>query len=308
MSIKSLLWLGLALVSQASTTIPHARGNDSFPYQLLEKSCINQDCSATRITISNPPINLWNAQLIQQFNSYLLSVNDTSATTPKVVVISSDVPDFYIAHLDLHLLSATHPPPPQVNVTDTLNKYYENLNLLLSIPVIFVAEITGRAWGSGDEHLMHMDMRFAGPDAVFSAPETALGVIHVGGLQWLVESIGPSRTMEYMLSSAQVNATQAASIGWVNSAYTSAEALRNHVDTLVTRIAKFEVDALRATKKSVAQQKPTQEMFAKDQATFAALASEPSVQAVADKILNLSGDQGKAWELNISDNIVRDIY
>lgn len=153
-----------------------------------------------------------------------------------------------------------------------------------------------------------MDMRFAGPDAVFSAPEAALGVIHVGGLQWLVESIGPSRTMEYMLSSAQVDATEAASIGWVNSAYTSAEALRNYVDTLVTRIAKFEVDALRATKKSVAQQKPKQEMFAKDQVAFAALVSEPSVQVVADKILNLSDNQGKVWELNISDNIARDIY
>jgi len=151
-------------------------------------------------------------------------------------------------------------------------------------------------------------MRFAGPDAVFSAPEAALGVIHVGALQWLVESIGPSRTMEYMLSSAQVDATEAASIGWVNSAYTSAETLRNHVDTLVTRIAKFEVDALRATKKSVSQQKPTQEMFVKDQATFAVLASKPSVQAAIDKLLNLSEDQGKVWELNNSDNIVRYIY
>ncbi|TVY24508.1 putative enoyl-CoA hydratase, mitochondrial [Lachnellula hyalina] len=271
MTIKSLLWFGLALISQAVTTIPHTRGNDLFPYQLLKKSCINPDCSATRITISNPPINLWNAQLIQEFNS--------------------DVPDFYIAHLDLHLLSAAHPPSPVVNVTDTLVMYYENLNLLSSIPVIFVGEITGRAWGSGDEHLMRMDMRFAGPDAVFSAPEDALGVIHVGALQWLVESIGPSRTMEYMLSSAQVNATEAASIGWVNSA-----------------IAKFEVDTLRATKKSVSQQKPTQEMFVKDQATFAVLASKPSVQAAIDKLLNLSEDQGKVWELNNSDNIVRYIY
>jgi len=33
------------------------------------------------------------------------------------------------------------------------------------------------------------------------------------------------------------------------------------------------------TKKSIAQQKPTQEMFETDQATFVALASEPAVQA-----------------------------
>jgi len=304
MSLKFLLWCSIAVLAHANPLRPIHSRNDSFPYELLKKSCINSDCSATRLSVSNPPINLWNAQLIQEFNAYLLSINNTASTTPKVVVISSDVPDFYIAQIDLHLLSVAHPAPDTVNVTDTLNKYYENLSLLSSIPVIFVAEITGRAWGAGDEHLMHMDMRFAGPDALFSAPEAAVGIIHVGALQWLVESVGPSLTMEYMLSSAQINATEAARIGWVNSAYTTTEALRDHIDTLVTRIAKFEVDGLRATKKSIAQQKPTQEMFEKDQATFGELASAPSVQAAVDRILDLSDDQGKAWELNNSDNIV----
>lgn len=168
----------------------------SFPYQLLKKSCINLSCSATRITISNPPINLWNAQLIQEFNSYLHSLDPPTSSTPKIVVISSDVPDFYIAAIDLHLLSAAHPVPSTINVTDTLNKYYENLSLLTTIPVVFVAEINGRALGAGDEHSMHMDMRFAGPDTFFSAPEASLGLIHVGALQWLVESVGPGRTME----------------------------------------------------------------------------------------------------------------
>jgi enoyl-CoA hydratase/carnithine racemase len=294
----------MAILANANPIGPLQSRNDSFPYELLKKSCITPDCSATRITVSNPPINLWNAQLIQEFNAYLLSINNTASTTPKVVVISSDVPDFYIAQIDLHLLSVARPVPDTVNVTDTLNKYYENLSLLASIPVIFVAEITGRAWGAGDEHLMHMDMRFAGLDALFSAPEAAVGLIHVGGLQWLVQSVGPSLTMEYMLSSAQVNATEAVRIGWVNSAYTTTEGLRDHVDTLVTRIAKFEVDALRATKNSVAQQKPTREMFEKDQATFIELASAPSVQAAVDRILDLSDDQAKAWELNNSDNIV----
>lgn len=304
MLLRYLLWCGAAIVLQASPTKLPPRAENPFPYQLLKKSCINADCSATRITVSNPPINLWNAQLIQEFNAYLLSINNTASTTPKVVVISSDVPDFYIAQIDLHLLSAAHPVPDTVNVTDTLNKYYENLSLLSSVPVIFVAEISGRAWGAGDEHLMHMDMRFAGPDAIFSAPEAAIGLIHVGAMQWLVESVGPARTMEYMLSSEQVNATEAARIGWVNSAYSSTEGLRDHVDTLVTRIAKFEVDGIRATKKSIAQQKPTQEMFEKDQAAFVKLAAEPNVQVAVDKVLDLSDDQSKVWELNNSDNIV----
>lgn len=304
MTLKRLAWFCLAAISCASPFPSLLPTDESFPYQLLKKSCINQDCSATRIVVSNPPINLWNAQLIQEFNAYLISINNTSASNPKIVVVSSDIPDFFIAAIDLHLLSAAHPVPSSVNVTDTLSKYYENLSLLASIPVIFVAEINGRAFGAGDEHLMHMDMRFAGPDAIFSAPEAAIGLIHVGALQWLVESVGPSRTMEFLLSSAQVNATEAERVGWVNSAYTTAEGLTNYVDELVTRIAKFKVDAIRATKKSIAQQKPTKEMFEADQATFVSLASEPAVQAIVDQLLDLSNDQGIVWELNNSDNIV----
>jgi len=304
MHLTFWIWIGISTLTHAISHPSIFRKDDTFPYELLKKSCINSDCSATRITISNPPINLWNAQLIQEFNQYLHSINNTDSSTPKIVVISSDVPDFFIAHLDLHLLSAKYPPPASVNATSALNTYYENLNLLSTVPVVFVAEINGRAWGSGDEHAMHMDMRFAGPSAIFSAPEAAIGVIHVGAMQWLVESIGPASTMEYMLSSAQVSATEAARINWVNSAFATPEGLRDYVDKLVIRIAKLGAPGIRATKKSVAQQKPTQEMFDRDRATFMALAENPDVQAAVDKVLDLSHDQSKAWELNNSDNIV----
>ncbi|KAL2068565.1 hypothetical protein VTL71DRAFT_14902 [Oculimacula yallundae] len=257
-----------AVLSLCTPIMPTVQRDTLVPDGLLKRACINLDCSAIRITISNPPINLWIAELINSFNDYLHSLASPSSSNPKIIVISSDVPDFYIAAIDLHLLSTNHPVSASINVTDILNKYYENLSLLTSLAVIFIAEINGRAWGAGDEHAMHMDMRFAGPDAIFSAPEAALGLIHVGALQWLIEAVGSARTMEYMLSSAQVNATEAARIGWVNSAYPTASALRKHVDSLATRIAKFDAAALGAIKKSVSQQKPTQEMFDKDQATF----------------------------------------
>lgn len=298
----------LATLSNSSLTHSLARKDDSFPYTLLKKSCVNSDCSAVRINISNPPINLWNAELIQEFNSYLNSLNTTSTstntTTPKIVVISSDIPDFYIAQIDLHLLSTAHPAPPPTNITTALTQYYANLELLTSLPTIFVAEINGRAWGAGDEHAMHMDMRFAGPSAIFSAPEAAIGLIHVGALQWLVETLGPGRTMEYMLSAGQVDATEAARVGWVNRAFETEVELREFVDALVSRIAKFERKGLEAAKMVVKRQKPTKEMFEADQAIFGTLAMDEGVQAKVDKILDLSHDQAKVWELSNSDNIV----
>ncbi|XMA09543.1 hypothetical protein WAI453_002334 [Rhynchosporium graminicola] len=64
--------------------------------------------------------------------------------------------------------------------------------------------------------------------------------------------------LEYLLSSAQVNATESARIGWVNLAYATVSTFRAYV-----RIAKFDAAVLGGIKKSVAQQKPTQEMFKK---------------------------------------------
>lgn len=41
--------------------------------------------------------------------------------------------------------------------------------------VIFIGGVNGRALDAGDEHLMHIDMMFAGPNAVLGAPEAAVG-------------------------------------------------------------------------------------------------------------------------------------
>ncbi|KAK4629068.1 putative enoyl-CoA hydratase 2, mitochondrial [Fulvia fulva] len=178
---------------------------------LLQRSCINKDCSALRVSFDNPPINLFNAPSISEINAFLTSLRGTNTST-KVVVFSSSVPGFFGSHLDLHLLDGST-NSSAINSTAVLDQYYDNIELLVSLPTIFIAEVNGRTWGCGDEHLLRMDMRFAGPDAQFSAPEASLGVLHVGGLQQLVQLVGPGLAAEYMLSSAQVDAQEAARIG-----------------------------------------------------------------------------------------------
>jgi len=84
--------------------------------------------------------------------------------------------------------------------------------------------------------------------------------------------------MELMLSLAQGNAIEAKWVGWINAAYTIADTLTDYVDTMTTGIVRFREDATKATEKSIAHQKPTQEMFEADQATFVTLACEPAVQ------------------------------
>ena len=151
-------------------------------------------------------------------------------------------------------------------------------------------------------------MRFAGPEAQFGAPEAAVGLIHVGGLQQLVRQIGPGRASEYMLAAAQVSGHEAARVGWVNSVHPSAKALRKHVDSLAARISLFSVEALRATKASIAEQAPSKSIFDKDRARFDQLGAMGQVQQNVADVLRLSKNQSKSWEVNNNDNIVRYLY
>lgn len=271
-----------------------------WPYRYLRKACINSDCSAVRVAISNPPINLWNANTVVELNTLLKSLNDQNST--KVVVISSDIPEFYITNLDANIFT---PKFEGLDVTDILTMYFDNLALLSSIPTIFIAEINGRAWGAGNEHLLHMDMRFAGPEAQFSAPEVELGVIHVGGLQLLTKLIGPGRAAEYLLSGKQVDSKEAARVGWVNSAFSTAAALREHVDSLAKRIALFPIEAIRATKEGIAEQAPSRQSIQNDMNRYNKLAALSTVEGNIAKFLALSKNQSREWELNIGNNLVQ---
>ncbi|KAL7813518.1 hypothetical protein V8C44DRAFT_357340 [Trichoderma aethiopicum] len=117
--------------------------------QIFQQSCINNPCTAKRITISNPPINLCDANLITSFNTFINTLQDPKDTT-KVVVFTSANPEFWASTLYFTQLSTPGP-------------------LLLTTPVIFIGEVNGRAWGAGDEHLLRVDMRFASPEAHFAA-------------------------------------------------------------------------------------------------------------------------------------------
>lgn len=150
--------------------------------------------------------------------------------------------------------------------------------------------------------------QFAGPDAEFGALEAAVGLIHVGSLQQLTSLIGPSWTAEYMLSAAQIDAEEAARVGWVNSALPLSGALRAHVNQLAALIAFFHIEVLRATKASIAEQAPSSRMLADDLARFNALAVLPFAAQNIKNIVMKSGNQSEWWELNNNDNVVKALY
>src|SRR5258708_32431631 len=118
-----------------------------------------------------------------------------------------------------------------------------------------IVAVDGYALGGGCELAMHCDMIVASENARFGQPEILLGIIPgTGGTQRQRRTIGKFRTMEMVLTGAQIPAQELAALGLVNHVVPKGEHL-----TEAVKLAK-----------TVAPQAPIAERLAKEavQAAF----------------------------------------
>src|ERR1700736_505714 len=114
-----------------------------------------------------------------------------------------------------------------------------------------IAAVGGYALGGGCELAMHCDMIVASEDARFGQPEITLGVIPgAGGTQRLARTLGKFRTMEMVLTGAQVSAQELADHGLVNRVVPKGEHLTEAIK-LAKIVAAQAPIAARLAKESV---------------------------------------------------------
>ena len=90
--------------------------------------------------------------------------------------------------------------------------------LFLGITKPLVAAVHGHVIGSGIEMACMCDIRIASDDAVFSMPETSLGMLPAaGGSQTLPRIVGPGVAMDILLSGRTVPAQEARRMGLVHT-------------------------------------------------------------------------------------------
>jgi enoyl-CoA hydratase len=117
------------------------------------------------------------------------------------------------------------------------------------VPVI--AAIQGAAAGGGCELALGCHLRVAAIDAVFSLPETGLGVIPAyGGTQRLRRVIPQSRALEMMLTGARLMAEEALLTGLVNRVVEPAQ-LSSQAEALAREIIALAPLATRACLEAV---------------------------------------------------------
>ncbi|MGH7802963.1 MAG: enoyl-CoA hydratase/isomerase family protein [Candidatus Binatia bacterium] len=112
--------------------------------------------------------------------------------------------------------------------------------LLRSLPQPTIAAVHGHATGSGMEMALLCDFRIAATDAVFSLPETALGLIPgVVGTQTAPRAIGLARALELVLAERRIDAFEAFRIGLVGSVVRP-NRLRGEADRLARRLSEID--------------------------------------------------------------------
>ena len=123
--------------------------------------------------------------------------------------------------------------------------------LFLSLEKPLVAALHGYVFGSGLEMALLCDFRIAAEDAVFSLPETSLGLIPAAGAtQTLPRTIGPAAALDVLLIGRRVGATEAHDMGLVNSVVSRARLLAEAQDVMETVLDSGQA-ALQAAKVAV---------------------------------------------------------
>jgi enoyl-CoA hydratase len=167
------------------------------------------------IEMNDPPANTYTYEMMQQFDSAILSARMDESV--HVLVLRGAGEKFFSAGANIKMLASVTPE----------FKYYfclhanETLLRLEHTPKLVLAALNGHTVGGGLEIALAADIRLARRDAgKIGLPEVALGVLPgTGGTQRLSRLVGKSRAIELMATGRTFSFEEAEEIGLVNQVF-----------------------------------------------------------------------------------------
>jgi enoyl-CoA hydratase/carnithine racemase len=238
-----------------------------------------------RITIDHPPLNIFGPDTIPQLNDVITALE--TDTQVKVVVFDSAVEGFFLTHYDFvaNLADTTKLPPGPTG----LQPVPDMLVRLSRAPVVSIASIRGRATGVGSELALACDMRFASREkAILSHFEVGAGIVPGSGpMARLPRLMGRGRALEVLLGADDIPGDLAELYGYVNRSLPDSD-LDAFVESLATRIASFDKQAISETKRfvDVASLPPDFEIAPEWDVCLASIA-RPAAQRRIGKLMEL---------------------
>src|ERR1700750_2497491 len=238
-----------------------------------------------RVTFDNPPLNIFGPETIPELNEIVSALATDEAV--KVVVFHSAVEGFFLTHYNF--LAKLEDSTSLLPGPTGLSPLPDMLVRLSRAPVVSIASIRGRATGVGSELALASDMRFASSEkAILSHFEVGAGVVPGGGpMARLPRLMGRGRALEVLLGADDIPGDLAERYGYVNRSFPDAD-LDAFVESLATRIASFDKQAIRETKRfaDVASLPPDFEIAPEWDVCLASIA-RPAAQQRIGKLMEL---------------------
>ena len=253
-----------------------------------------------RVTLDNPPINLFDPEMIEGFTALITELEADDEV--KVVVFESADPDFFMAHFDLVRATEVDLTPGPTG----LAPWPDAALRFERAPFITIASVRGRARGVGSEFIQAMDLCFASRErAILQQPEVPMGFIPGGGgMERLYRRVGRSRALEIIVGGEDFDADTAERYGWINRAIADAD-LDGFVDGFASRIAGFDRDAI-ATAKEILRNHagvPTPADLRASEERFYDLLARPGAQSRVSSLLQRGLQTPGDLELNLAKHL-----
>lgn len=199
--------------------------------------------SVATIKLDRPPLNVLNAEMLSQYAAACAQLAQQEEIRV-VLVTGSDKCFAAGADLSEFAANADRMSTLAVGVQD-------GIGAAALMPQPVVALVSGFALGGGFELALACDFRIAAESAIFSLPETTLGLIPGGGgTQRLARLVGPAKAKEIVWTGARFSAEEALAIGAVEEVVPASE-LQTRGIALAELLASRPRHALTAAKRVI---------------------------------------------------------
>jgi enoyl-CoA hydratase/carnithine racemase len=199
----------------------------------MNKLSISNNNGITVVTLNNPPANVITIDLINEINSFVLSLKDDRDT--KVVVFKSANDNIFLAHLDVTVINGT--PGGQAACVE----FSHMIANIKEMHQASIAIVDGVARGGGNEFAMSCDLAYGTENAVFAQPEIFVNIPTGGqGAVQFARRMGKNKALQALLVGTDFNAQQAEALNIITQFVPRAE-IENYVNSVANIINRLEV-------------------------------------------------------------------
>lgn len=195
------------------------------------------------LTLANPPLNLFDEELIEDLRT---AVNQARQTPIRALLVRA-AGKVFSAGADVSIFKGR----TAIEARDRFTRHLRTIADIEELPFPTVAAVQGLCIAAGMELMLACDLVWAAASARFSQAEASIGTTTLlGGVQRLAERAGPARAREIIYSADQYDAATFERWNIVNRVVPD-EVFESETKALVARLARGPTVAYATGKKIV---------------------------------------------------------